>query len=69
MKALKPYLKGYAFYDDNNNSKNIPYHKYIDFNEFFEKEKYHKFSNEIHIRALAYYDFRKRSTQKFKFFF
>ena len=61
MEVLYPYLKGYAFIDDNNNSKIIPYHKYTDFNEYFERLKYHKYSNEIHIRALAYYDIRKRS--------
>jgi len=61
MKIIKPYLKGYAFYDNNNNSRIIPYHKYTDFNEFFERLKYHKYSREIHIRALAYYDIKKRS--------
>ena len=61
MEFLYPYLKGYAFIDDNNNSKTIPYHKYTDFNEYFESLKYHKYSKGIHIRALAYYDIRKRS--------
>jgi len=61
IRIIKPYLKGYAFYDDNNNTKSIPYHKYTDFNEYFESLKYHKYSKEIHIRALAYYDIKKRS--------
>jgi len=60
IELLNPYRKGYAFIDDNN-SKIIPYHKYTDFNEYFEGLKYHKYSKEIHIRALAYYDIRKRS--------
>ena len=61
MKFIYPYLRGYAFYDDNHNNKNIPYHKYTDFKDYFESLKYHKNIYEIHIRALAYYDFRKRS--------
>ena len=61
MKFIKPFRKGYAFYDDNKSNKNIPYHKYTDINEYFERLKYHNYSNEIHIRALAYYDIRKKS--------
>ena len=61
MKFIKPFRKGYAFYDDNKSNKNRPYHKYTDINEYFERLKYHNYSNEIHIRALAYYDIKKRS--------
>ena len=64
MEYLSPYLRGYAFYDDNNNSKIIPYRSRLDFREYFERLKYHKYSNEINIRALAYYDIKKRSNNE-----
>jgi len=59
MEYLNPYIKGYAFYDDNNNSKIIPYHSYRDFGEYFESMKYDIYSNDIHIRILAYLDVKK----------
>ena len=61
IKIIKPYLKGYAFYDNNNSNKNIPYHKYTDFDEYLEAFKYCKDSKELNIRALALFDIKKRS--------
>ena len=61
MKIIKPHLKGYAFIDNNKINKNIPYHKYTDFDEYFEAFKYHKNSKEFNIRALAFFDIKKVS--------
>ena len=61
IKYIKPHLKGYAFLDDNSDSKNIPYRKLTDFDEYLDFYKNRRFKVYFNIRALAYFDIKKRS--------
>ena len=61
LKYIKPHLKGYAFLDDNSDSKSIPYRKYTDFDEYLDFYKNRTFKAYLNIRALAYFDIKKRS--------
>ena len=63
IKYIKPHLKGYAFLDDNSDSKSIPYRKYTDFDEylgFYKNRRYNAYFY-FDIRTLAYFDIKKRS--------
>ena len=61
LNYIKPHLKGYAFFDYNNDSKHIPYRKYTDFDEYLDYYKKSRVNNYFNIRALAYFDIKKRS--------
>ena len=62
IKYIKPHLKGYAFLDDNSDSKSIPYRKYTDFDEylgFYKNRRYNAYFY-FDIRTLAYFDIKKK---------
>ena len=60
FKYIKQHLKGYAFIDDNSDSKHIPYRKYTDFDEYLDFDIKNRFNNYFNIRILAYFDIKKR---------
>jgi len=60
LKYIKPHLRGYAFLDENNESKIIPYRKYTDFDEFLDYHKKYRTKRYFNIRVLTYFDIKKR---------